>query len=122
MRAIFWKPLVAATLIAGGAALASCTDGYGYSGVSVGVGSPGYYNSAWGDPYWGWYGDYYYPGTGVYVYDRDRRRHRWNGDQQRYWEGRRGAWRGDRRTIRRNWHDFGQHGGGRGSGRGHGRR
>jgi hypothetical protein len=67
----------------GAAAIGGCTDrGYGYSGVSVG------YNAAWGDPYWGWYGDYYYPGTGVYVYDRNHRRHAWNDTQRGYWEGR----------------------------------
>ncbi len=63
------------------------------------------YNAAWGDPYWGWYGDYYYPGTGIYVYDRARHRHSWNDDQRNYWTGRQTGWRGDRRW-RSNWHDF----------------
>jgi hypothetical protein len=97
--------------------LGGCTDGYGYSGVSVGYGGGGYgydgyddygyggygngyygagygglggYGGGFGNSYYGWYGDYYYPGTGYYVYDRDRRRHRWNDTQRRYWEGRRG--------------------------------
>ncbi len=102
----------------GGLVLATtaCTDGYGYSGVNVGYGTAGYY----GDPYYGgggvgyagipsyygWYGDYYYPGTGVIVYDRYRRPHRWNGDQQRYWLGRRGGW--GNREVRANWQDFGR--------------
>lgn len=102
----------------GGLVLATtaCTDGYGYSGVNVGYGTAGYY----GDPYYGgggvgyagvpsyygWYGDYYYPGTGVVVYDRYRRPHRWNGDQQRYWQGRRGGW--GNREVRANWQDFGR--------------
>jgi hypothetical protein len=92
--------LVAAGLI-GAATLAGCAGdrGYGYSGVSVG------YNAAWGDPYWGWNGDYYYPGTGVYVYDRQRRRHNWDDAQRGYWENRRSSWRGDR-SNRANWHDF----------------
>ncbi|WP_066657160.1 MULTISPECIES: hypothetical protein [unclassified Sphingomonas] len=98
--------------LAGAAALgvAACTDGYGYSGVSVGYGGGGggYYAGGYGDPYWGWYGDYYYPGTGYYVYDRDRRPVRWNAAQRRYWEQRRQNWRGDRREVRENWREFAQ--------------
>ncbi|VVT16575.1 conserved exported hypothetical protein [Sphingomonas sp. EC-HK361] len=93
-----------------GLAVAGCTDGYGYSGVSLGYGG-GYYS---GDPYYdggyggygyggygyapsyfGWYGDYYYPGSGVYVYDRYRRPYRWNNSQRSYWQGRRGNYRGN---------------------------
>lgn len=97
---IFLKSALVVAGIAGAAALSGCAeDGYGYSGVSVG------YNAGWGDPYWGWYGDYYYPGTGIYVYDSHRRRHRWDDHQRGYWEGRRGSWRGDRRW-RSNWRDF----------------
>ena len=96
---------LAATGIAAALALNSCTDGYGYTGVSLGYSSPGYYyDDAWGDPYWGWYGDYYYPGVGIYVYDRGGGRHRWNDRSRRYWEGRRHYWRGgDRRA---DWRDF----------------
>jgi hypothetical protein len=112
---IFTRPLLAASALAGAALIGGCTDGYGYSGVALGYGSPGYYggyyDSAWGDPYWGWYGDYYYPGTGVYVYDRARRRHSWNDAQRGYWEGRRSGWQGNR-TWRNNWHDFRRSGGG----------
>ena len=76
--------------------LSACTTPYGYSGVSVGVGNGGYggygYDGygyggyggygypGYGDyggygypSYWGWYDNYYYPGTGYYVYRRDRR-------------------------------------------------
>ena len=42
---------------------------------SYDYGYPGYY---------GWYGGFYYPGNGIYVYDRYRRPYRWNGNQQRY--------------------------------------
>lgn len=93
--------------LVGAAALgvAACTDGYGRTGVSVGYGSAGYYDGAYGDPYWGWNGDYYYPGTGYYVYDRDRRPTRWNESQRAYWEQRRQSWRGDRRQMRDNWRD-----------------
>jgi hypothetical protein len=93
------RTALAAAALAGAATLASCTDGYGRSGVSVG------YNASWGDPYWGWYDNYYYPGTGFYVYTTDRRRIRWNDAQRGYWEGRRGSWRGDRRW-RSNWREF----------------
>jgi hypothetical protein len=97
------KSTILAAGIAGVAALGGCVDdGYGgYGRTSVAVG----YNAGWGDPYWGWYGDYYYPGTGYYVYDRARVRHRWDDAQRGYWENRRGGWRGDRRW-RNNWGDF----------------
>lgn len=89
--------------LAAGAGVSGCVyDDYGYGGASVGYG-PGYYGDyysggygAYGSPYWGWYGDYYYPGTGYYVYDRNRRAHRWDDRQRNYWQGRRGQWRGDR--------------------------
>jgi hypothetical protein len=106
-------------LILGSAALGGCAYGYGgygspYGGVSVavgygsgyggygydyggyGYGSGGYcspygYGSRYGcvDPYWGWQGGFYYPGTGYYVYDRYRRPYRWNDRQRRYWSERR---------------------------------
>ena len=93
--------------LAAGTALASCVDdGYGYGGMSAGYGSAGYYDGRLGDPYWGWYGDYYYPGTGAYVYDRNRHRVPWNADQQHYWQGRNNGWHGDHGHMRNNWHDF----------------
>lgn len=104
-------------LIGIGAGLGGCTDGYGYSGVNVGYGSGGYYDPGYGyagygggygagfaPSYFGWYDNFYYPGTGIYVYDQNRRRHRWNDGQRRYWEGRRGTYRGGQ--IRDNWADF----------------
>ena len=58
--------------------------GAGYPGYGYGAGYPGYgYGYA---PYWGWYDDFYYPGTGYYVYDSYRRPHRWTDAQRRYWE------------------------------------
>ena len=97
-------------LLAGGIAAASLglsgcyDDGYGYGGVQVGYGG-GYYDDGfgYGGPYgggygygspYGWYGDFYYPGNGIYVFDRGGGRHRWNDGQRRYWEGRRGGDRG----------------------------
>jgi hypothetical protein len=101
MRILTSSALLAAGL-AGAALLGGCSEGYGrgYSSVSVG------YNASYGDPYWGWYGDYYYPGTGIYVYDSRRRRTTWNDAQRGYWEGRRGSWRGDRNRMRSNWRNF----------------
>src|SRR6185436_6630068 len=99
-------------VLAAGAGLSACAydRGYGYGGLSVGYGGycdPYYYDcySGYGgyggyyDPWYGWYGDYYYPGIGIYVFDRWGRRHRWNDDPRRYWEGRRGRWQG------RDWND-----------------
>lgn len=101
--------------------LGACTDGYGYSGVSLGYGNAGYY----GDPYYddfgyagfggfggygvgqswfGWNNGFYYPGTGVYVYDSYRRPYRWNNAQQRYWSG-------QQRFRGRDWNGQGNWGG-----------
>lgn len=94
------KHPIRAALIAASAALglsACMGDDYGYGGMSLGYGS-GYYG---GYPYYGWYDDFYYPGTGYYVYDRIGRRHSWSDSQRRYWEGR----RGDRR-YRENWSGY----------------
>lgn len=96
------KSILGATLLGGAAALGGCVDdGYGYGGSRVAVG----YGNSFGSPYWGWYDDYYYPGTGAYVYDRYRHRHTWNDGQRAYWEQRRGTWRGEQRW-RNNWRDF----------------
>src|SRR5581483_6151494 len=102
---------LAAIAAVGGISLAGCAYdtygdpygyGYGYApygGVSVGIGYGGYggYYGGYGpygygyDPF-GWYGDFFYPGAGIYVYDSDRHRHEWSGDQRRYWENRRSTW------------------------------
>jgi len=110
---------LAALALTSGLVLSGCAygmygDPYGYgygpqSGVSIGVGYGGGYGGyyggygygypyagygygyGYGDPF-GWYGDYYYPGAGVFVFDSSRHRHRWNGDQQRYWTSRRTQW------------------------------
>jgi hypothetical protein len=75
--------------------------GYGYGGYGSGIrigygsyggygrygyGSPyGYGGYGYGMPYWGWYNNWYYPGTGYYVYDRYRNRQVWTDAQKRYW-------------------------------------
>jgi hypothetical protein len=100
---------LAITALAGGIALSGCAygmygDGYGsYGGVSVGIGSGygyggygyggyGYDGYGYGYDPFGWYGDYYYPGVGFYVYDRHHNRHQWTDEQRRYWEQRRSQW------------------------------
>lgn len=101
---------MATALLAAGLGLTGCASEYGYGGgVAAGYGYPDgygyggydagyadYYDGAYGAPYWGWYGDYYYPGSGIFVFDRYRRPVRWNGAQQRYWQGRLSGWRGHR--------------------------
>lgn len=101
---ILMKLAVGVAALAGASALSACGNdrygyGRGYGGVAVG------YGAAVGNPYWGWNDNFYYPGTGRYVYDNQRRRHRWNNVQRGYWESRRSNWRGDRR-MRSNWRDF----------------
>ena len=101
-------------LLAAAAGLGACNyhDGYGYSRVSVGYSSGGYCDPYWDDcyyrrgyrrgyydPWYGWYDNHYYPGIGIFVYDRWGRRHHWGDHHRRFWEGRRHHWRG------RNWHD-----------------
>jgi hypothetical protein len=92
---------LAALALAGGVSLAGCATGYGYGEYGYGYGPyyggyayPYGYDYGYGgyyDPF-GWYGDFYYPGVGIYVYDRDHHRHEWNDDQRRYWENRRSTW------------------------------
>jgi hypothetical protein len=123
---------------ASGLVLGGCAYGYdgygGFGGVSVGYnsgygyGSYGYdpygyagygydpygYGYGYGSPY-GWYDGFYYPGSGIYVYDSYRRRHAWNDTQRHYWQDRTSHWR-DRRgntnatttvvTPRENWSGF----------------
>ncbi|WP_333571181.1 hypothetical protein [Sphingomonas sp.] len=106
------KTIFGAALLGGAAILGGCMDGgYGYGGSRVAVGYGSAWGSGFGDPYWGWHDDYYYPGTGAYVYDRYRHRHAWNDGQRAYWEQRRGSWRGSPRW-RNNWRDFRGHPGG----------
>ena len=125
----------AALAIVAGVGLSGCAYGPYGSGLGVGVGygngygygdyyDPyygGYYGAnynrygsygyGYGMPYYGWYNGYYYPGTGYYVYDRDRRAHRWSDAQRRYWEWRRrGATTNTSGTgtggVLQNWVDF----------------
>jgi len=119
---------LAALTVASGIALGGCAyDAYGpgygaYSGVSVGVGYGGgygypyggYYSGYYGAPF-GWYDDFYYPGTGIYVYDSYRRPRMWNDRERHYWMQRNGGWRqhnnatispNGTRTVQPNWSGF----------------
>lgn len=83
--------------------LGACADQYAY-GRAPGYDDGGYYSQYdqyYGDPYgyqyvpagfigsgFGWYGSYYYPGTGGFVYDRRGYRQAWNQQQRAYWQPR----------------------------------
>lgn len=121
----------AATLALGGC----YQDGYGYGGVEVGA---GYYDSPYGGygygdayeggayygggyygggyPAYGWFDGFYYPGSGIYIYDRGGHRRQMRDGDWRHWrsgggEGHAGRGPGD---------GYGY--GGRGPGGGHGDR
>jgi hypothetical protein len=106
---------LAALALVSGVALGGCAyglgDPYGYSpygGVSVGYGSGygygydpyysgygygsyggygGYGYGGFGSPF-GWYNNYYYPGSGFYVYDRHHRSRRMTDAERHYWQWR----------------------------------
>jgi hypothetical protein len=127
------KIRLAALALVSGITLGGCAygyDPYGYGGgVSVGYGNYGYgsgygygygpygyydprysgYGGIYGSPF-GWYGNYYYPGSGIYVYDRYRTRYVWNDRQRRYWRDRHDRWRdrGGRDHNKENWSGFGR--------------
>lgn len=99
---------LAAIGLVGAMTLGGCYDDGYYGGMSVGTGyygGGGYYGDGYYGPtgyyqpggYGGWYDNFYYPGSGYYVYDRGGRRQRWNDGQRRYWEGRRAERRDDDR-------------------------
>lgn len=96
----FKKAVLAAAVTVG---LAGCSSyGRGYSSVGLGYGTGGYYApGAFGGvgSGYGWYDDFYYPGTGYYVYNRAGQRTRWNDNQRRYWQGRQYTLR-DREDVR----------------------
>lgn len=81
------------------------SSGYGY-GYPYGSGYG--YPYGYGPSYYGWNNGYYYPGTGYYVYDRNRRPYRWSDAQQRYWERQRGiaTSSGGVSRVVENWADF----------------
>jgi hypothetical protein len=136
---------LAAVAAAGAIALSGCADdmygpyGYGYGAYGYGYSPYGYgyapYGYGYGYPYggygyydayypFGWYDDFYYPGVGIFVYDRFRNRRVWNGGEQRFWMNRRSTWQSHGGTTgptgtRENWSGFSR--GPRGTGGHHGR-
>jgi len=93
----------ALVVLAASAGLAGCTSLGPYGGIGVGVGSgyggyggygydpyyAGYgYGSAYGYNPYGWYNGYYYPGTGWWVYDRDKNRRPMTDAERAYWNER----------------------------------
>jgi hypothetical protein len=112
---------LAAVALVGGVSLAGCAydmygDGYGYGGYGAyGYGYPyasyGYGYGSYYDPF-GWYGDFYYPGTGIFVFDRFHHRRVWDDDQRRFWESRRSNWQtrtGHTWTGGNNWSGWHHH-------------
>jgi hypothetical protein len=121
MRIPYISIMAAGALALGGCAYGDFGYGLGYGGYygDYGYGSP-YYGLGYGSPYYGyglgyepfgWYDNFYYPGTGIYVYDSNRHRHRWSGDQERYWSSRRTQWQSHSGTSVRgeNWSGFDRH-------------
>ena len=125
------------SLVAAGAlALGGCAYGDLGMGLGYGYGSP-YYGDGYGSPYYGagyygspyyggsyygglgyggfgspfgWYDNYYYPGTGYYVYDSYRRPHVMTTTQRAYWTRRSPALRTSSTTrVRPNWSGFNRH-------------
>jgi hypothetical protein len=61
--------------------------GYGYGSSAYSVFADPYFSGRYGyTPTYGWYNNYFYPGTGAYVYDRRGQRYGYNNDQRRFWE------------------------------------
>lgn len=81
--------------------------GTGYSPYYGGFGySPFYSGFGYGMPY-GWYDNYYYPGSGYYVYDVYRQPHVMTTTQRQYWVTRSPALRtGVTTSARPNWSAF----------------
>jgi hypothetical protein len=120
MRIPYISALAAGALALGGCAYGDLGygggyyGGYGYGpsfsvGLSSGYYSPYYggYGYGYGLPYYGWYDDYYYPGTGSYVYDTYRHPHVMTTSQRTYWSSRSPALRTHTTTrVRENWSGF----------------
>jgi len=122
MRIPYISLFAAGAMTLGGCAYDMYGSPYGYgpsSSVSIGVGygGGGYYGGYGGyggygyDPF-GWFGDYYYPGNGIYVYDSYRRPHVWSDSQRTYWTGRRTQYQSRHSTSTssaQNWSGFDRH-------------
>jgi hypothetical protein len=82
--------------------------GYGYGSSYYGGLGYGSYYGGFGSPYFGWYDNYYYPGSGYYVYDTYRRPHVMTTTQRQYWASRSPTLRTSTTTTRvqPNWSGF----------------
>ena len=67
----------------GGYGYGSPYGGYGYGSPYGGYGN--YLGYGYGGYPYGWYNGYYYPGSGYYVYDRDRHRRQITDAERQYW-------------------------------------
>lgn len=65
----------------------ACDYGYGFANIGYGG---------------GWYDRYYYPGYGIYVFDRGGKRHAMRDNHRRYWSRQRADYRGHHGRDR-NW-------------------
>jgi len=65
----------------------ACDYGYGFANIGYGG---------------GWYDQYYYPGYGVYIFDRGGRRHAMRDNHRRYWARQRAEY-GGHHARDRNW-------------------
>jgi hypothetical protein len=86
----------------------SYSGGYGYGSPYGGYGYGSPYYGGLGSPY-GWYDNFYYPGTGYYVYDTYRQPHVMTTTQRQYWTSRSPALRSTSTTMttsRPNWSGF----------------
>jgi len=115
MRIPYISLIAAGALALGGCAYGDLGFGAGYGGYGAydygygygpygGYGQYPAYYGGFGAPYFGWYDDYYYPGTGIYVYDSYRRPHVWNNRQRSYWTSRQTA--SNVTTKSANWSGF----------------
>src|ERR1041385_5255066 len=98
MRIPYISLAAAGALALGGCAYGDMGHGLGLGYGDYGYGSP-YYGYGYGSPYYGygsygglgygspygWDDDYYYSGTGIYLYDSYRRPHMWTDRQRSYW-------------------------------------
>jgi hypothetical protein len=87
--------------------LGACATDGAYAGGGVGLGfNDAYYDpsACWNygfsdfgfaGPYCGWYDGYFYPGSGIYVYGRDRTPHIWSDPQKSHWTDQREQWHGN---------------------------
>jgi hypothetical protein len=136
MRIPYISLVAAGALALGGCAYGDLGMGLGYGYGSPYYGSP-YYGYGYGSPYYGagyygspyyggsyygglgyggfgspfgWYDNYYYPGTGYYVYDSYRRPHVMTTTQRAYWTRRSPALRTSSTSrVRPNWSGFNRH-------------